>query len=174
VAACAVTRLAGGGEDALRKGLASFRGIARRFETLLKTDKIVVIDDYAHHPTELEAAITAARELYPDKTIRGVFQPHLFSRTKDFAAGFARALDLLDEVILIPIYPARELPLEGVTSRVIFEKMLNTNRRLLSDAQMLEATAKLEDGVLLLLGAGDIDALIPKIVHMLQNPLTNG
>lgn len=174
VAACAVTRLAGGSEDALREGLASFRGIARRFETLLKNDNIVIIDDYAHHPTELEAAITAARELYPGKTIRGVFQPHLFSRTQDFAGGFAKALDLLDEAILIPIYPARELPIEGVTSRLIFENMLSMNRMLLTNEQMLEATAKLEDGVLLLLGAGDIDALIPQIVKTHQNSLTHG
>jgi len=174
VAACAVTRLAGGDEAALREGLSTFRGIARRFETVLKTDKIVIIDDYAHHPTELEAAITAARELYPDKAIRGVFQPHLFSRTQDFAAGFARALDLLDEAILIPIYPARELPVPGVTSKIIFDKMEAANRRLLSDDMMLDATAELTDGVLLLLGAGDIDALIPKIVTQHKNTLTHG
>ena len=174
VAACAVTLLAGGSEDALREGLSSFRGIARRFETVLKTDKIVIIDDYAHHPTELEAAITAARELYPDKTIRGVFQPHLFSRTQDFAAGFARALDLLDESILIPIYPAREEPIPGVTSKIIYDGMESANRRLLSDEMMLDATAELSDGVLLLLGAGDIDALIPKIIAQHQNTLTHG
>ncbi len=174
VAACAVTRLAGGSEEALKKGLASFRGIARRFETMLKTDKIVIIDDYAHHPTELEAAISAARELYPNQTIRGVFQPHLFSRTQDFAEGFAKALDLLDEAILIPIYPARELPIPGVTSRLIFDKMGSANKRLLDDEQMLAATAELTDGVLLLLGAGNIDALVPKVVANHQNSLTNG
>ena len=174
MAACAVTLLAGGTEDALREGLASFRGIARRFETMLRSEKITIVDDYAHHPTELEAAIGAARELYPDKTIRGVFQPHLFSRTKDFAAGFANALDELDEAILIPIYPAREEPMRGVTSQLIYDKMRLTNRRLLSDDQMLEATAELSDGVLLLLGAGDIDALVPKIVAQHQNPVQHG
>lgn len=174
VAACAVTRLAGGNEAALKEGLASFRGIARRFEVLLKTDKMVIIDDYAHHPTELEAAITAARELYPDRTIRGVFQPHLFSRTQDFAAGFAKALDLLDEAILIPIYPAREEPIPGVTSRIIFERMHADKKRLLDNERMLAATAELTDGVLLLLGAGDIDALIPKIVAQHQNTSTHG
>jgi UDP-N-acetylmuramate--alanine ligase len=174
VAACAVTRLAGGSEAALKEGLASFRGIARRFETLLKTDELVIIDDYAHHPTELEAVITAARELYPDRTIRGVFQPHLFSRTQDFAAGFAKALDLLDEAILIPIYPAREQPIPGVTSRTIFERMRSDKKRLLDNERMLAATAKLTDGVLLLLGAGDIDALIPQIVAQHQNTRTNG
>ncbi|WP_020567849.1 UDP-N-acetylmuramate--L-alanine ligase [Neolewinella persica] len=174
LAASAVTRIAGGSEAALKEGLATFKGIARRFETKLKTDKIVIIDDYAHHPTELTAAISAAKELYPDKTIRGVFQPHLFSRTQDFAAGFAQALDLLDEAILIPIYPAREEPIPGVTSRSIYGKMNSTNRRLLSDEQLLIATAELADGVLLLLGAGDIDALVPKIVAQHQNTLTHG
>jgi UDP-N-acetylmuramate--alanine ligase len=174
VAACAVTRLAGGSEEALKEGLASFRGIARRFETKLKTDELVIIDDYAHHPTELEAAISAARELYPNRAIRGVFQPHLFSRTQDFAAGFAKALDLLDEAILIPIYPARELPIPGITSRSIFGLMRSDCKRLLDDDQMLAATAELTDGVLLLLGAGNIDALIPKIVTAHQNTLTNG
>ncbi len=174
VAACAVTLLAGGGEEALRQGLATFRGIARRFEVLLKTEGLVIIDDYAHHPTELQAAISAARELYPEKTIRGVFQPHLFSRTQDFAAGFAHALDQLDEAILIPIYPAREEPIPGVTSRSIFDKMTNPQRRLLSDEQMLAATAELKDGVLLLLGAGDIDALIPQIVAQHQKTSTHG
>ena len=165
VAACAVTRLAGGSEDALRKGLSSFRGIARRFETLVRTENIVVIDDYAHHPTELTAAINAARELYPGKTIRGVFQPHLFSRTQDFAAGFARALDLLDEAVLIPIYPAREEPIPGVTSRSVFDRMQSDGRRLLSDDRMLDWAAELTDGVLLFLGAGDIDKLVTEYLH---------
>ncbi|PPK86023.1 UDP-N-acetylmuramate--L-alanine ligase [Neolewinella xylanilytica] len=164
VAACAVTRLAGGHEDDLREGLANFHGIARRFETVLKNGQLVVIDDYAHHPTELQAAISAARELYPNRPIRGVFQPHLYSRTQDFAAGFARALDLLDEAIIIPIYPAREEPIPGVTSQLVYGLMKNEKRRLLSKNQMLEATAELKDGVLLLLGAGDIDALVPRVV----------
>lgn len=164
IAACAVTRLAGGSEDALRAGLANFQGIARRFETVLQNDELVIIDDYAHHPAELDAAISAARELYPGRILRGVFQPHLYSRTQDFAAGFARALDTLDEVILIPIYPAREKPIPGISSETIYRRMQNEKRRLLNEEQMLEATAKLRDGVLLLLGAGDIDALVPKVV----------
>ena len=164
VAACAVTKLAGGSDEDLREGLANFHGIARRFETVLKNGELVIIDDYAHHPTELQAAINAARELYPDRTIRGVFQPHLFSRTQDFAAGFARALDQLDEAIIIPIYPAREEPIPGVTSQLVYGMMKNEKRRLLSDNQMLEATAELKDGVLLLLGAGNIDALVSRVV----------
>jgi len=164
VAACAVTRLAGGAEDDLREGLANFHGIARRFETVLNNGDLVIIDDYAHHPTELKAAISAARELYPGRTIRGVFQPHLYSRTQDFAPGFARALDELDEAIIIPIYPAREEPMEGVTSQLVYNMMRNEHRRLLTDTQMLEATAQLKDGVLLLLGAGNIDTLVPRII----------
>ncbi|MEL7163183.1 MAG: cyanophycin synthetase, partial [Bacteroidota bacterium] len=130
--------------------------------------------DYAHHPTELDAAINAARELYPEKTIRGVFQPHLFSRTQDFATGFARSLDALDEAVLIPIYPAREEPIPGVTSQSVFDLMKNPKRLLLSDAQMLDWAAKLTDGVLLLLGAGDIDKLVPQITEYHQNTPTHG
>ena len=169
VAACAVTRLAGGEEDDLRQGLANFHGIARRFETVLRSDRLIIIDDYAHHPTELQATIGAARELYPDRTIRGVFQPHLYSRTQDFAAGFAHALDQLDEAILIPIYPAREAPIPGVSSQLIYGMMKNERRRLLTDTQMLEATAQLREGVLLLLGAGNIDALVERVVAQHQS-----
>ena len=174
VAACAVTRLAGGEEDHLREGLANFHGIARRFETVLRNGQLVIIDDYAHHPTELQAAITAARELYPNRTIRGVFQPHLYSRTQDFAPGFARALDLLDEAIIIPIYPAREEPIPGVTSQLVYNMMKNEKRRLLNDNQMLEATAELKDGVLLLLGAGNIDALVERVVAQHQQKNKDG
>ena len=174
VAACAVTRLAGGEEEHLREGLANFHGIARRFETVLRNGQLVIIDDYAHHPTELQAAITAARELYPNRTIRGVFQPHLYSRTQDFAPGFARALDLLDEAIIIPIYPAREEPIPGVTSQLVYNMMKNEKRRLLNDNQMLEATAELKDGVLLLLGAGNIDALVERVVAQHQQKTNHG
>lgn len=165
VAACAVTRLSGGTEEAIRRGLATFKGIARRFDRVVDNGQIVIIDDYAHHPTELNAAINAARELYPNKIIRGVFQPHLFSRTADFAGGFAESLDALDEAVLIPIYPAREQPMPGVTSQLIFNSMKLDNRRLLTDDKMLEWAMELQDGVLLLLGAGDIDILIEIIVN---------
>lgn len=174
IAACAVTRLAGGSEAGIREGLATFGGIKRRFETKLKSEKLIIIDDYAHHPTELTAAINAAKELYPNRKITGVFQPHLFSRTQDFATGFAAALDALDDAIVIPIYPAREKPIPRVTSKRIYDRMKNPNRRLLTDDQMLEVTMELTDGVLLLLGAGDIDALIPKIVAHHQNTLHHG
>ncbi|NJC25281.1 UDP-N-acetylmuramate--L-alanine ligase [Neolewinella antarctica] len=169
VAACAVTRLSGGSEADIRRGLATFKGISRRFEKVFDDGKLVIIDDYAHHPTELNAAINAARELYPGKVIRGVFQPHLFSRTQDFAGGFAEALDQLDQAILIPIYPAREKPLPGVTSQLVFNKMKADKKRLFSNGQMLEWAKKLNEGVLLLLGAGDIDALIGEIAKYHKN-----
>lgn len=174
VAACAVTRLAGGSEAALRAGLATFGGIRRRFELKHKTERLVIIDDYAHHPTELRAAIAAARELYPGRKLTGVFQPHLFSRTQDFAAGFAGALDGLDAAILIPIYPAREAPLPGVTSEIIYEQMQLADRQLLTDEEMLRQTCACSEGVLLLLGAGDIDALIPRIVAHHQKTVSHG
>ena len=168
VAACAVTRLAGGSEEAIRKGLATFRGIERRFDKRFDNGRLVIIDDYAHHPTELNAAINAARELYPNKKIYGVFQPHLFSRTQDFAPGFAEALDHLDEAVLIPIYPAREEPRPGVTSHIIFSRMRLENKRLLTDELMLAWARELKEGVLLLLGAGDISVLINKITDYHQ------
>jgi UDP-N-acetylmuramate--alanine ligase len=148
----------------IRQGLQSFGGIRRRFEFIIRNDNQVFIDDYAHHPSELRAAIEAARTLYPDKKIKGIFQPHLYSRTKDFADGFAEALDLLDEVVLLDIYPARELPMVGVNSEMILERMRCRRRQLIHKEQLL---AHLRDSpkaeVLLTLGAGDIGAMIGQI-----------
>lgn len=167
-AAIAMVIEAGGDTDQIPTALLRFKGIARRFETVLKTKPLVVIDDYAHHPTELTAAIEAARELYPNKPIRGLFQPHLFSRTRDFLAGFAQALDLLDEAVLLPIYPAREEPIEGVSSARIAELMKNENTQVLGKAEALAYLATQDQGVWLLLGAGDIDALVEPIVKQYQ------
>ena len=144
----------------IKAALASFKGIHRRFEFVVRTEKTVVIDDYAHHPEELNAAIAAARMLYPDKKITGVFQPHLFSRTRDFQDGFAAALDKLDECVLLPIYPARELPMEGVTSQIIFDKMQLKNKYLLTKEQFLIYVKNNMQEVLLMLGAGDIDKMV--------------
>lgn len=173
VAAIAMTLEAGGDATQLAGALASFKGIGRRFETVLRTDEIVVIDDYAHHPTELTAAITAARELYPNRTISGVFQPHLFSRTNDFADGFAAALDLLDEAILLPIYPARELPMPGVTSEMLLGKMKLKNKQVLSKEELLTELQNKNEGVLLMLGAGDIDALVPQVAALYEKTPAN-
>lgn len=151
----------------LRDALAAFRGIRRRFEFVV-SDKVTYIDDYAHHPEELQAVIRAARELFPGKKLTGVFQPHLYSRTQDLADGFAAALDQLDEAVLLPLYPAREEAIPGVSSHTILEKMQLGNKAVLSKEALLE---RLERGgleVLLTIGAGDIDRLVEPIRALLE------
>lgn len=155
-------------EVAIRKGLESFKGIKRRFEIIHRGPKVVYIDDYAHHPTELKAAINAARELYPERKITGVFQPHLFSRTRDFADGFAEALSDLDEVLLLDIYPARELPIPGVTADIIFEKIGHSKKRRVTLSDFMAVLPELELDVLLTLGAGDINNLVKSIREWLK------
>lgn len=156
-AAIAVALQLGVEEAAIREGLRTFRGIRRRFEILYQEGERAYVDDYAHHPSELEAAISAARELFPGKKITGIFQPHLYSRTRDFADGFAAALDKLDEILLMEIYPARELPIEGVDASLLLGKMKNPGKRLASKGRLLEEVEKSQPEVLLTLGAGDID-----------------
>lgn len=167
VAAISVASLLGVGEDDVRRALVSFKGIKRRFEIVHK-GKVVYIDDYAHHPGELAAAIQAARELYPDRRIVGIFQPHLYTRTRDFADGFAQVLDTLDEIWLMDIYPARELPIPGVESTMLLERMKNPNARLLTRDQIKEAVANIGEGLLMTLGAGDIDTLVTPISDILK------
>ncbi len=156
-AAMAIALQLGVGEQDIRVGLRTFRGIRRRFEVLYRSEGRAYIDDYAHHPSELKAAIGAARELFPGKRLAGIFQPHLYSRTRDFADGFAAALDELDEPLLMEIYPARELPIEGITSRWLLGKMKNPDKRLVSKAALMETVERLRPEILLTLGAGDID-----------------
>ncbi len=158
--AIAIAQTLGVSAEALKEGLLSFKGIKRRFEFIIRADDKVLIDDYAHHPTELNAAISAAKTLYPNEKIVGVFQPHLFSRTKDFVNGFAKALDKLDEIVLLDIYPARELPIKNVTSQIILDKMQKSNKKILSKHQLLEEYPKIDTKVILMLGAGDIDKLV--------------
>ena len=162
-AAIAVAQQLGISGKDIKKALASFKGIKRRFETIYRDEKVVYIDDYAHHPSELNAAIDAAKTLFPERKITGVFQPHLYSRTRDFVNGFASALDLLDEVILMDIYPAREEPIAGVSAAIIFEKMKNPNKVLISKKQLLQVLDNKEIDVLLTMGAGDIDTFIEPI-----------
>lgn len=164
-AAIAAAQQVGVRGEAIKTALASFKGIHRRFEFVVRTENRVVIDDYAHHPDELNAAITAAKMLYPDKKITGVFQPHLFSRTRDFLDGFAESLDALDQCILLPIYPAREqqADFEGVTSELILNKMHSNNKILLSKEQFLQYLTEQNFEVLMMLGAGDIDKLVAEI-----------
>jgi len=168
VAAIAVARLVGVTDAKIKIALASFKGVKRRFEYQIKSDQLVFIDDYAHHPEELRACITSVRELYPDRKLTGVFQPHLFTRTRDFADGFAESLSLLDEVILLDIYPAREQPIEGVTSGMLLDKITIESKMLCTKQELVSELKKRELEVLLTVGAGDIDMLVEPIKKALM------
>lgn len=155
-------------QEAIRKALMTFKGIKRRFDFIVRGNDKVYIDDYAHHPTELKAAIAAARELYPDRKLHGIFQPHLYSRTRDFVDGFAAALDELDVPILMDIYPAREEPIPGVTSQMILDRMQNEQKQWLSREEILNYISSEDIQVLMTLGAGDIDRLIKPLSDIMQ------
>lgn len=168
VAAMAVAWINGVTDNELRRGIASFKGVKRRFNIHLQTPRFVYIDDYAHHPQEIATAIDAVRKVYADYTLVGVFQPHLFTRTRDFADEFAQTLSTLDEVVLLPIYPAREQPIEGVDSEMILNKITNPNKQLVAKEQLVGWVAKrikqsTQPIAVLTLGAGDIDRLVNDI-----------
>ena len=167
-AAIAVAQQLGIKGDDIKKSLATFKGIKRRFERVFEEGNVVYIDDYAHHPSELKVAIEAAKMLFPNSRITGIFQPHLFSRTNDFVDGFANELDELDEVILMDIYPARELPMKGVTSEIIFDKMKNSEKVMVTKSTLMEELKGRDIEVLLTLGAGDIDTFVLKIKNWLS------
>ena len=167
VAASSLALLAGVAPQYIREALATYSGVNRRFDIHLKNKNFVLIDDYAHHPEELRATIQSVRDIYKDRTLTGVFQPHLYSRTKDFAEGFARSLDLLDEIVLLDIYPARELPMEGVSSDLIFKKIKNQNKILCTKAELSELAGKFKPGVVIMMGAGDIDTLVEPVKEQL-------
>jgi UDP-N-acetylmuramate--alanine ligase len=169
VAAIAVTQMLGISGDLVRTALAGFRGIKRRFEYLIKSDKVVYIDDYAHHPEELSALIRSAKRLFPGRRCVVAFQPHLFSRTRDLADGFAASLDMADEVILLDIYPARELPMEGITSETITSRMSNPAHTILSKDGLIEYVRNAPIDLLITAGAGDIDKLTQTIKQLLQD-----
>jgi UDP-N-acetylmuramate--alanine ligase len=158
---------------ALRPALKSFKGVKRRFEYHLRTDNLVYIDDYAHHPTEINALISSVRAIYPGQKITGVFQPHLFSRTQDFAAEFAQALAQLDSLYLLPIYPARELPIPGVSSEWLAALTPIQNKMVLQPHEVLTALQKPQEGVVLTIGAGDIDRLVGPLTALLQMQTLN-
>ena len=166
IAAMAACRLVDVPADAMRKAMASFMGPKRRFEFWLKEpgkQGRVMIDDYAHHPGELRASIKSVRDLYPDRRLTVIFQPHLYTRTRDFAPGFAQALSMADEVILLPIYPAREEPIPGVTSEMILEQVTSTKKCIYSKENLIESIELSNFDVLLTAGAGDIANLLPQI-----------
>ena len=153
------------------KSFSSFKGVKRRFEYHIKTPTLIFIDDYAHHPQEIEATISSVKELFPDKKLTVVFQPHLFSRTNDFMEEFADSLSAIDEVILLDIYPARELPIKGVSSSVLLEKINCNNKLLLQEKEVVTALKDRYLEVVLTLGAGDIDQLVSPIKNMLTAKL---
>lgn len=169
LAAAVICLNLGLGEKQIRKSLANFKGVKRRFEYILREDDFKYIDDYAHHPSELEAAIRSARTLYPGKKLTGVFQPHLYTRTRDFAVGFAQSLSLLDEVFMLDIYPARELPLPGVDSQMILDQVQAPFKKLVTKKQLVKELQKRSPEVLLTLGAGDIDTMVEPIAKAFQS-----
>ena len=168
VCASAMAALCGVEEDGIKKAALSFRGIRRRFDIRVNSGKITYIDDYAHHPEEINAFIKSIREYFKGRKITGIFQPHLFTRTRDHATGFAAMLDELDETILLPIYPAREEPLEGVSSEMIFRQMRSVNKRLLEKEELVNALDMNNIDVLLTIGAGDIDRLVEPIEEKIK------
>ncbi|MBR3723833.1 MAG: UDP-N-acetylmuramate--L-alanine ligase [Bacteroidales bacterium] len=167
VAAAAVAVTLGLNEHQLRHGLKTYAGVQRRFDYRIKTPELVLIDDYAHHPREIAACIESVRYLYPGKRVIGIFQPHLYSRTRDFADQFAEALSSLDELIMLPIYPAREKPILGVTSSMILRKIKGYSKYLCTPDQVLDLVPALCPDVVITMGAGDIDRLVPRLVQTL-------
>ncbi|WP_311136740.1 Mur ligase family protein [Hymenobacter cellulosilyticus] len=169
LAACVVAQLQHVGEEQLKEAVAAYRGVKRRFEFIVTKGEKVYVDDYAHHPREIDAFLRSLRALYPGKRLRVVFQPHLFTRTRDFAPGFAESLSLADEVVMLDIYPARELPLEGVTSELILSQITAPQKSLQTKAEVL-AAAESDDtfDVLATVGAGDIDQLVPRLRNILD------
>lgn len=170
VAAMALAWLNGVTPEEIRGGMESFTGPVRRFDFHLKKDDIVLLDDYAHHPAELKACIQSVKELYPDKKVTGIFQPHLYTRTRDFAADFAASLSLLDELILLDIYPAREEPIPGVTSQIIFDRVTIPNKRMIRKEELLDLVQKEAASfeVVLMVGAGNIDRLVEPVKQILE------
>ena len=168
VAAFAAAYLYGCPPDEIKSAMASFRGAARRLEIRLETPECTYIDDYAHHPAELAAAISSIREIYPGKKICGIFQPHLYSRTRDFMDGFAESLGMLDSLILLPIYPAREKPIKGVTSGALLEKVGIKDRILTDKGKVIDELLRRQAGIVVTFGAGDIDRLAEPVEKALK------
>jgi len=167
-AAIAVALMCGVNEQEIRKAVLLFQGVKRRFDIRINVPGLTYIDDYAHHPEEIRACITCVKEFFTGRKITGIFQPHLFSRTRDHAEGFAQILDELDEAILLPIYPAREKPIEGVTSGLIFDKMRSANKKLMAKEDIPGKLDVTDLDVLLTIGAGDIDSLVVPIENKLK------
>ena len=169
IAAMALAQLSGVSNEEIKTGMASFRGVDRRFDFKIKTDKVVYLSDYAHHPEEIKQSILSMRALYGDKKLTGIFQPHLYTRTRDFYREFAESLSLLDEVILTDIYPARELPIEGVSNQLIYDNLRpDIDKILCTKEEVIDILKKKEIEVLMTLGAGDIGNYAPQICEILN------
>ena len=173
VVAVAVAHALGIEDLKIKEAVAAFRGVKRRFEYLVRNKNWVFVDDYAHHPEELRALISSAKKLFPGRRCMVIFQPHLFTRTRDLAEGFAESLDLADEVVLLPIYPARELPIEGVTSNIILDKMKNKAKQILEKDELLKEVREMKEKadkpmLLIAAGAGDIDQLVEPVKNILD------
>lgn len=170
VAAMALAHLNGATDEEIRQGMASFRGVDRRFDFKIKNDRIVFLSDYAHHPSEIKQSVMSMRELYTDRKITAIFQPHLYTRTRDFYKEFADSLSLLDEVILTDIYPAREQPIAGVSSQLIYDNLRpGIEKSLCRKEEIPDIVKNKEIDVLITLGAGDIDNYVPEICRILEN-----
>ena len=169
VGASALAWLAGIGSGAIKAGIEDYQGVARRFDVQFRSERKIYIDDYAHHPEELKAFITSVRALFEGKRITGIFQPHLYSRTRDFATEFAASLDLLDKAILMPLYPAREEPIPGVSSAIIFNQMKLSDKKLAAREEIIGLVENDPNEIILTMGAGDIDRMVKPIVEILKN-----
>ncbi|MDR2910812.1 MAG: UDP-N-acetylmuramate--L-alanine ligase [Bacteroidales bacterium] len=169
VGAASLAFMAGVPATDIKDGIEKYLGVERRFDIRFKNEKYIYIDDYAHHPKELEAVINSVKALYPNRKLTGIFQPHLYSRTRDFAADFAKSLDLLDFVILLPIYPAREEPIKGVSSEIVFNLIKLENKILATWEQALETLEREETEIILTMGAGNIDRMAGQIIEILKN-----
>lgn len=172
IAAMALAHLGGVTDEEIRRGMESFRGVDRRFDFKLKTDRLVLLSDYAHHPAEIAQSVKSIRELYSDRKITAIFQPHLYTRTRDFYRDFAESLSLLDEVILTEIYPAREEPIPGVSSCLIYDHLRpGIEKTLCRKEEVLSLLARKELEVLVVLGAGDLDNYVPQMAELLKKRL---
>ena len=168
LAAAALTQYLGVSSQKIKEAIESFSGVKRRFDLQFTSPSLTYIDDYAHHPEELRACISSVKTMYPGEKITGIFQPHLFSRTRDFAEEFAESLSLLDRIILLNIYPARELPIAGITSEILLNKIKLSEKSVLSADEAIQEVRQLRKGVILTLGAGDIDQLVEPIKIILS------
>ena len=169
--AIAMAKLFGTPTDAIAKAIASFKGIKRRFSYQIKTEAKVYIDDYAHHPTEINAVHQAVRELYPNQKVLAIFQPHLFSRTRDFADDFAKSLSAFDDIILLDIYPARELPMEGINSQWLMDKMTNSHKKIVAKDNLIAAILASDAAIIVTIGAGDIGEKVTSIKKALNETI---